>query len=181
MKIRLQTLAPVHIGSGEEISPIEYFVEGDKFVRVEMDGLFSDLGFRPCLDSFVKAASAGNRYIGDIVGKKLLLSHPRYILPINSSAKQYLQTNRTIVKAFIKSAGRVFIPGSSLKGSILSAVMYYVLKREPISNLNDFRSLLDKVIASMSSKPQKDRFSRWLDVTDSSFKKPDEVLEVSLN
>ena len=41
---QVETLTPVHIGSGQEISPMEYLVQ-DVFVRLVFEGLFRDEGF----------------------------------------------------------------------------------------------------------------------------------------
>lgn len=175
MKIKLKTLSPVHIGSGEEISPTEYFIEGSKFIRLDMDGLFKDPDFNPVMDKFIEWAR-NQRYIGDIFpNKSLLLRHPLYYLPVSSRAK-----NPIAVKAFVKSAGRVYLPGSSVKGSILSGVMEEVLKESRKTNLRDYSSLINQVIGELSTRPQHNRFSRWLDVSDSDLRKPEDVLEISL-
>lgn len=173
MKIELTILSPVHIGSGEEISPIEYFIDGNKFIRIDIDGLFNDPLFKPQMDKFIEQAK-NKRYIGELLQKDLLLSHPLYSLDISYGARN---CNPIAVKGFIKSAGRVYIPGSSLKGSILSAVIW---KKAKEKNIRDFRDIQNVVIGSISKCPLNSCFSRWLDISDSDFKHPQDSLELSL-
>ncbi|MCM8826476.1 MAG: hypothetical protein NC904_03045 [Candidatus Omnitrophica bacterium] len=71
MKIKLKILTAVHIGSGQEISPIEYIFYDDKFIRIDMDGLFTDPEFKPLQEKFINSAKF-QRYIGDLLPKDLL-------------------------------------------------------------------------------------------------------------
>ena len=130
MKLKIRVLTPVHIGSGEEMTPLEYFIDRERgfFHRLNMNSLFQDEKFRPFMNTFINEA-ARRRNIGEIVrDHSLLRRHILYSLPISAEARQPLLTNPANVKTYIKSAGRAFIPGSSLKGSILSAILWYVLK-----------------------------------------------------
>lgn len=173
MKIKIGVLTPLHIGSGEEISPLEYLIDGNTFFRIDMDGLFSDPEFEPLKEKFIELAK-NTRYIGSILPKSLLLKHILYSINIHPSAKN---SNPIAVKSFIKSAGRVYIPGSSLKGSILSAILYKKAKEEKITEIKkDILNLIGKV----SHSPLNNEFSRWLDITDSDFKLPSECLELVL-
>ncbi|MCM8779204.1 MAG: type III-A CRISPR-associated RAMP protein Csm5, partial [Candidatus Omnitrophica bacterium] len=172
-KIKLKILTPVHIGSGQEISPIEYLISDGKFIRIDMDGLFLDPEFKPLQEKFINSAKS-QRYIGDLLPKDLLLKHILYSLNISQSAKG---TNPIVVKEFIKSAGRVYIPGSSLKGSILSGVMEEVLLNKRIKKISSFEEHLNEVLSEIAISPQ-GRFSHWLDLKDSNFSSPEESLEI---
>ncbi|HCJ67129.1 MAG TPA: type III-A CRISPR-associated RAMP protein Csm5 [Elusimicrobia bacterium] len=186
MKIKLKTLSPVHIGSGEEISPLEYLID-NKFIRINMDALFKDSDFQPLKEKFISSAIQ-QRYIGDLLPVDLLRKYPLYILDIHPSTKDYLKEHKTIVKSFIKSAGRPYIPGSSIKGSILSAVVWYVLseavkvgKRTEVMNFlvrgGNYEDFLDYTFRRFAKG---NRFTQWLDVTDTNFLKPNDALEITL-
>lgn len=175
MKIKIEILSPIHIGSGQEISPIEYYLDksNNKFIRLHMDGLFNDPDFQPLMENFIEQSKT-QRYIGRIIENELLLKrHTLYSIDISPSAKE---TNPITVKEFIKSAGRVYIPGSSLKGSILSAIIWEKAKK--IGNITP--DLMELIIAEVSNSPMNNKFSRWLDVSDSNFNLPEECLELSL-
>lgn len=193
MKIKLRTLSPVHIGSGEEISPMEYFVNGN-FSRINMNRLFEDADFELIMEDFIKIAGT-QRYIGDQVPLELLKKHSLYTIPIREAAVDYLQDHQILVKSFAKSASRVFIPGSSIKGAILSALFWFVLKDLDLQdkrqvefliardrNFNDLLNFIFKKMAKdlRGFNDNTFRFIRWIDVEDSNLRIPEDVLEISL-
>ncbi len=205
MKIKIRIVSPIHIGSGEEITPSEYLVDKG-FHRIDIDSLIKDSDFKPHFDKFIELAKT-QRYIGDTVNPTLLKKHILYTIPISGDARDYLAKNRTIVKEFIKTAGRVYIPGSSLKGSILSAIFYDTLKeiydnnprftikdrdnelsitgKDFVIQLLQGRFRYEKIQNIVFSKFtygsfNKTRFVHWLDITDSDTRKPEDVLQISL-
>ncbi len=193
MKITLRILSPVHIGSGEEISPTEYLVN-DSFHRIYMDGLFTDPEFKPLIEDFIKSAET-QRYIGDLLPNDLLKRHILYTIPITNKAREYLENNKTVVKEFIKTAGKVYIPGSSLKGSILSAIFWHSLKEayqksisaedkdfitQSLQGRFRYDELLNFAFSRFTKGAIKTRFAHWLDVVDSEGKRPSDVLQISL-
>ncbi|MEO0087319.1 MAG: type III-A CRISPR-associated RAMP protein Csm5 [candidate division WOR-3 bacterium] len=203
MKIKLKTITPLHIGSGKELTPTEYLIENNYFHRINMNSLFSDPEFQPLMENFITLAE-NQRYIGELVPADLLKKHILYSLPITGEAQTYLKDNKTIVKEFIKSAGKVFIPGSSLKGSILSAIFWDSLKKAYNSNIFwrvkrgreeigvkefiteclrgrfSYDELLNFVFFQFAEGEIKNRFAHWLDVVDSETKNPSDVLQISL-
>ncbi len=201
MKIKIKIITPVHIGSGEEISPMEYFIDRDKgvFHRLNMDSLFQDEKFKPYRERFIKEAGR-SRYIGQIIQDQTLLRrHILYTLSISPEARQHIITNPTNIKAFIKSAGRSYIPGSSLKGSLLSALIWHVFK-DNYRKLNDNQKrevqniffeknrnkaseiLLEKAFSWIAPKSKllNPKFARWIDVSDSYLRSCHESLQISL-
>jgi len=202
MKIKIRVLTPVHIGSGEELTPLEYFIDRERgfFHRLNMNSLFQDEKFQPFVNTFISEATR-RRNIGEIVrDHSLLRRHILYSLPISAEARQPLLTSPANVKTYIKTAGRVFIPGSSLKGSILSAILWFVLKEACIkdqskkariqeilsSKKNDqkafddlLRIALPLIVLESRSVPDA-KFLRWLDVKDSSQHLPGDSLRISL-
>lgn len=127
MKAKLKTLTPIHIGSGDSISPLEYYVDSEtgRFCVLNINSLLSDSGFSPYVDKFIREAGLVRNISKIINDESILRKHVIYAIPISSEARQ---SNFIEVKAFSKSANRPYIPGSSLKGSIISALMYFALK-----------------------------------------------------
>ncbi|MEO0102879.1 MAG: type III-A CRISPR-associated RAMP protein Csm5 [candidate division WOR-3 bacterium] len=205
MKIKIRILTPVHIGSGEEISPLEYLIVNNQYHRISMDTLFADPEFQKLMEEFIKLAET-QRYIGDVFPTSLLRRHLLYSLPITGEAQNYLRNNKTVVKEFIKSAGRVYIPGSSLKGSILSAIFWDSLKKaynsETFWNIKTkqrvnpllakefitqslqgrfrYDELLNFAFFRFATGAVRNRFAHWLDAVDSDRKLPSDVLQISL-
>jgi CRISPR type III-A-associated RAMP protein Csm5 len=177
MKVKIHILTPVHIGSGEQISSIEYMLQNNKFIKLNMNALFESEEFKPFMEKFINSSGIA---ITDIVKDIDLRRYASYQLDMHSSARNYLFQRTPHIKAFIKSAGRVYIPGSSLKGAILSALAYNKGREKGIRRERELKELVSFTIAEASRSPRKDRFSRWLDVEDTDFKLPEECLQVIL-
>lgn len=196
MKLKAEILTPVHIGSGEEITPAEYFIDKDKgkLIRLNMDKVFSDPAFSSFRTKFI-AEAMRQRYIASILPSDLLKKYPLYVLPISPEARTQLTDRPINIRTFIKTAGRVFLPGSSLKGSILSALMWYTLKENPHRQINNYFSssardskgieksyqeLLSQTLSLVVKYGGQGRFTRWISVSDSQLEKPENCLQVSL-
>lgn len=200
MKIKVTVLSPVHIGSGEEISPTEYFIDRERgwFNRLNLNSLFLDERFKAHRERFITGA-ARSRYIGQIISDHSLLNkHILYSIPISSEARQEIINSPKNIKTFVKSAGRVYLPGSSLKGSILSAFLWYFLReisKEEKAKIEEiiiagkgksaeaYDKLLNLVfsrVARVGPRPEKAKFTHWLDLGDSDPVLPEKSLQISL-
>ncbi|MCX7994985.1 MAG: type III-A CRISPR-associated RAMP protein Csm5 [candidate division WOR-3 bacterium] len=205
MKVKIKILSPLHIGSGAEISPMEYLVENANFHRLNMDSLFKDVEFKPHMDKFIEIAKT-SRYIGNILPQPLLKKHILYTIPIKGEALKYLNTKRTVVKEFVKTAGYVYIPGSSIKGSIFSAIFWYSLREAYRNNINwsikkegeptpisaqafiisalqrhyNYNELLDLAFYVFTKNKTKSRFARWVRISDTNKKSVADTLQISL-
>ncbi|MBW1778620.1 MAG: type III-A CRISPR-associated RAMP protein Csm5 [Deltaproteobacteria bacterium] len=197
MNIEIEAVSPVHIGNGNEISPMEYWLQ-DAFFRLDLENLIKDEDFEPHLDAFVQGA-AETRYIGRYVPSDLLSKHIAYWVPMDPDARSHLASNPIVVKEFVKSAGRVYIPGSSIKGAVFSALCHHVLcdrfqkagQRETIldclKNPTDketypkfLKFVFDAYRDPEESQGQKGRFFSWIDVEDTTLGSPSEMLKVHL-
>lgn len=194
MMATIESISPVHIGNGVHISPLEYWLQ-DVFVRLDMDALFSDDRFAAVSEQFIRAAS-GSRYIGDLIPEELFYDHCRYWIPFAPEAGAHLASNRVDVHEFVKTSGRVFLPGSSIKGAILSAAVHRVLcelypKKSYQKKIEDllhkpkgrfsFADMMDLVFGHFSSTPadKRDmRFYPWIRVSDTTLASPDQTLQI---
>jgi CRISPR type III-A-associated RAMP protein Csm5 len=130
MKYEIEVISPVHIGSGGTISPIEYVVE-DNFYRVDMDKIFGDEQFET--DRFIEDAKKGTFYLGKFA-PELAKEHVRYTLDISHPTRTNLQgligSKSSEVREFIKTKDDAYIPGTSIKGAIRTAILWWVLKND---------------------------------------------------
>ena len=197
--VKLKALTPIHIGSGHELSRLDYFLDSGRFSVVDTESLFRDPDFSAVRDAFLQSA-AGGEPIAKLVPVPLLKKHTSYRIGVSPSARTEMERSPTQVKTFTKSAGRVYIPGSSVKGAILSALCWRVLHegwfqedenrrktaRINIEQLmlqdNGSDSLLATVLPRLGGRATDElgRFTHWLDVSDSDLKAPEEVLGMSL-
>ena len=194
MRAKLKVIAPIHIGSGEALSRLDYFFDGARFCRVNLSSLFADPDFASQRDKFLEAAPGGQP-LDRLVARDLLKKHVSYNIRTAPAAFEYGSSHAVEVKACVKSAGRVYIPGSSVKGAILSALCYKVLSdgwnsgnpqaRNDISDLfsrggtQNREDLLDVVLTRLGGHGER-KFTHWLDVSDTDLKGPADCLAVSL-
>lgn len=178
--MNLRTLSPVHISSGAEIPPSEYWYDpkGRRVHRLNLESLTCDPEFADYLEKFVEGAVQA-RQIDRYVPTAILTRHILYSLPAPSGAHYP-------IKALVKSGGRVLIPGSSIKGSLLSAVLWKVLgemgkqDQQVCDRIRaacqdrqgkSYNDLLGTCLQEFCGDPhlersQENRFLQWLNVSD---------------
>jgi len=173
-QFKLSVLTPVHIGSGEETVQGEYLIKDTKYHKIDLRSLFGDPRFdrkQFCKDLLNSAKSNEKEnkpvspYLGDIVPQDkhdLLKEHSSYELDL---AWPPAFTNKSPIKDFIKTGlGVPYIPGSSIKGAVLSAMYWHFLKESDrckgYSRFDDFSKELFEDMGGRS------KFMPWLQVSD---------------
>jgi len=157
--LRLVLLTPVHIGDGTELRPDEYFIEGPKaagrrydewgeeivsanlealpiFCRFDQTAAMRAMG--PVQRNAFASALDGAR-LGD-AAKALREAGKRSVverIPISRASARELRAamddpraRSGQVKPFVRSGGRPYIPGSSIKGALRTALASHALPRE---------------------------------------------------
>jgi len=169
LKVELVTLTPVHIGSGSRITPFEYLSKDGLFYRVDLEKVLEEKTQQEL--QVLNRRGASLRDLERDAHKK----HTRYILDaeeaVQGDVREHLQFEETF-----------YIPGSSLKGAILSSLYYHVLttaeeKEKDIlnclkrqGNCRDKRKaheMLQKIVFKAITDGRDARFTPWLAVTDS--------------
>jgi len=151
-KISLTTLSPVFIGAGEEhvLSPYSDFVQrGDSLVYIDTDRLQEAMqGDDTLVEAYVKGMRRfeNNRstfslehFIIDTLGGEVD-DFAAHVVRIDGD----IQKNH--IRRFIATGGKPFIPGSSLKGAIRTAVLVdWLLKtKEGKKQLDQIRVYVEK-------------------------------------
>ena len=89
MRVKVKVITPVHIGSGQSISPSGYFIDREKGYLnfLNLDSLFQDSAFNRYREEFIKKAAIA-RYIGEIIqDHNLLKKHILYSIPASSEVR----------------------------------------------------------------------------------------------
>ena len=142
MKLKIKTLTPIHIGTGKELTPLEFFNN----YRINYDKLFDLIAeekkddFFNWIDQILDA-----RFSVNDIQKKFGIKSNDIIS--NCGLYRFNQSFQDKVREGIKdSSSKLFIPGSSIKGAIRTALMYKVLKNPSYNSLikNSFESLISK-------------------------------------
>lgn len=132
----LITYTPLHIGSGEEITPFEYIVEAeDKLSVYPYDYLLNKISevlkgeaLLSCMSYLKVKAKTGQFDTLSEFLERFKLSEkiePKYKVFLNSHELG------SSVKAFIKNLQGPYIPGSEIKGALRTAFFYGVIKNDP--------------------------------------------------
>lgn len=173
-QLRLETLTPVAIRSGEVLSPLtDYHIEGNKLYLLDTDKLMNDIAENNWLDDFENKvleysgnhsggketnAKKKNRFIADFLKEKGASIKP--YLQEDKSRTSQLKTEEEWVQlhSTIKTANQAYIPGSSIKGAIRTAIMYYWLteteegKKKLAGFLETNNAAIDSWVKSIESK-----------------------------
>ena len=129
IKIRCEIVSPVHIGSGQELNPFNYVIKNDTLYKISFERLINTMSasevksFEDLIDS------------GDIVKlRQFIADYPDYdissytvaVTPaVEAACRSNLHNteNQMLINAFLRSANIPLIPGSSLKGSLRTALL----------------------------------------------------------
>ncbi|NTV07432.1 MAG: type III-A CRISPR-associated RAMP protein Csm5 [Chlorobium limicola] len=142
--IKLTTLSPLHIGAGDEhiLSPYSDYVQrGDMLIYIDTEKLQDAMqGDKALVDAFVngmrqfennRSTFSLEQFITSTLGQEID-DFAAHVVKIEGDCK------KAHIHRFISTAGKPFIPGSSLKGAIRTAVLVdWLLNRkagEPIFN-----------------------------------------------
>lgn len=117
MKIVVETISPVHIGAGERYSSSEFIVKGNKIIMVDINKIYTLLNEKN-KEIFIEYLEEPRFSITEFINK--------INLPL-SEAKLYFSTLKTNIPTEIignvKTGYKGYIPGSSLKGAIRTAIL----------------------------------------------------------
>lgn len=128
-KIKCEALSPIHIGDGTEIEPLEYVIE-DKLYKINLNEFLYSLTDN--LLKQLKQLQASNNLTGIrkfIKENVNLKEFTEWQSDISNSVKGIYNEkfdkpqNQLIVSPFIRSGNKLYIPGSSIKGAIRTALL----------------------------------------------------------
>ena len=168
LTLELTLLTPLHIGDGQELQTnIDFIVDKNTLKIIDIDDLLAEL----------KAANP--RVISEIAHSEFNLHKfiqnyhlnvtPKYTLLFNG------RTKPSSVRNFIKNAyGQPYVPGSSLKGALCTAI-WATLARCNVASANDNYRVLKKQTNELAGSPH-EHLLRPLQVSDGLAVSPDESL-----
>jgi len=179
-RFRLTTLTPVHVGAGAKYGPLEYYIRDNRLCRVDFYRLCSDPGFTKYRDRIIKSALEMRKERIDQLAPDLAERFQLYSIDQAGLSGEYPD-----VSEHIKTGMRPYIPGSSLKGSILTALVYDyfknnkgeldTLRREMYSGrgrrFRIGRKIIENTIGSLTGSDAgtgdgKRGFARWIRISD---------------
>lgn len=154
--IKLTTLSPLHIGAGDEyiLSPYSDYVQrGDSLIYIDTKKLQKAIqDDKALVDAFVNGIRQfeNNRstfVLEDFISSQLGMEiddFAAHVVKIEGDCK------KAHIHRFISTAGKPFIPGSSLKGAIRTAVLV-----DWLLNRKDGETELDKIRVAVKRRHKK--------------------------
>ena len=163
----IRTLSPIHIGTGEIISSAEILVTKEdtptdptlpiatKIYRADLQSIIENLMPEPqklsAFHSSLRMAIREN--IQSVMLKELIKKYPLY--EIYASSKK-LEINREYHEQ-IKTDNRAFIPGSTIKGAIFSAIMSHALMQLSDASPKYKRFIIETLTKNTSHSNEEDK------------------------
>lgn len=135
----LTVISPMHIGNGNEFTLIDFIMDNKNFINIDFDKVVDY-----CSENNLKLAQEIEEKLDkfkmeDFFKRNLLnpVDFSRYALPLKIDFDRMRQT-KPRVREFIKDANKFpYVPGSSIKGAIRTAILWSALKDKDIFHYCD--------------------------------------------
>jgi len=131
-KYEIKTLSPLHIGTGETITQYNSYVNDGHLVVANLSSLLSRSPARASQFAFAVERNPRGFNLGEFLTpeEKSQVDKRLYRARLSRCAENYLRHGTREVREAIKHATSQspMIPGSSIKGALRTAILYYLLK-----------------------------------------------------
>lgn len=143
-KMTIQILSPVHIGSGQDIDPLEYVVKDGIFYRLDLPRFLGQMDGAMRAEFNRKAAEPNPVVLRDFIHRHAApQKHACFTADGGAFEAKYQQNlknpnTKLEITLMTRTAGnwQAYIPGSSIKGAIRTAVVSELAKSKRPQNLN---------------------------------------------
>ncbi|WP_347275373.1 type III-A CRISPR-associated RAMP protein Csm5 [Candidatus Kuenenia sp.] len=142
-KIKAEILTPVHIGDGTDMEPLEYVIK-DKFYKVNMEEWLSTL-LGEKAEEFKKLTGKEYAQEATLVALRNFVrnnidteKYTEWAVDVSDAAqKKYEEKfnaseNQLTMSPFIRTGGKPFLPGSSIKGALRTAYLNFLKRSSPV-------------------------------------------------
>jgi len=117
----LVALSPVHIGSGEKLTAYDFVFRDGRLSVINVGALLSESSDRA--EDFYRQASQREFSLSKFLSEDEVSAYGRY------SVRCPKEPKRDVSEAIKTSTGEVYIPGSSIKGALRTALACYFLSK----------------------------------------------------
>jgi CRISPR type III-A-associated RAMP protein Csm5 len=128
MSLKLSTLTPIHIGNGTNYTSAEFVVRGDEIIRIDMNKIFTLLDEKN-----------QERFIQELEQPHAQMEHFIKDIPLSEIKVYSVRLEGGIpieIQEQIKTGRKAYIPGSSIKGAIRTAILYSQITERNIEKLS---------------------------------------------
>ncbi|SHK20887.1 CRISPR-associated protein, Csm5 family [Anaerobranca californiensis DSM 14826] len=141
MRFSLETLTPVSIGSNDKASQfIDYIYENKKVYFIDHEKIFDYINGLPkgkdLIEQYLKIIKdQSSKNTNEVTLTSFLKNYRIDFKKYSTNIVDTLDDVKTEITLHIKTNNCPYIPGSSLKGAIRSAIVYYLYKTEDEENI----------------------------------------------
>ena len=184
-KCKLTVVTPLFINGGDfaEHWQVEYFFKDGRAYLISLEKLltaylkYTHKSIREGIEFFKRLLKTENGKVNETLYNQLytdnfkeyILSNHYYDYSVDLSNEQTLRKQRLSIKGFIKTKGEPFVPGSSIKGAIRTAVLNKIINANEIYNIyynshgykeNELNKFLNKKLNERVGTAEIDKFSK---------------------
>lgn len=162
-EITYKTLAPLHIGDGNTINQMGYYLHHGKIYFYEPDDLLQILTKDGVKKLTQYILSEKKPTLGGFIttcGRKGAIEQVQKYASYSCGFWGNSNKEPERIWTILKSRGKPYIPGSEIKGAIRTA-----LQRNLILANSDGKSLIQKRIQEIKSRPQRDEIQKKKDIS----------------
>lgn len=160
--LRFKVLSPIHISNGNELGyGIHYFVKDSKFYKLHYANVANylaqtnsfPLGKTTGYSEIVKKILSESDRFEKSCFEYIIDTQKKFSVVINNLKERYGEME---VKEFVNSNGKFYVPGSSIKGSILTALKMPFLGINPEKDQGNY--LMERFVINDSNYVSNDNF-----------------------
>ncbi|WP_141266347.1 type III-A CRISPR-associated RAMP protein Csm5 [Thermodesulfovibrio sp. Kuro-1] len=169
-EVKIVTKSPVHIGGVEQKKTrFEFIIHDNYLYPISEDRLAEFLSKKNLI--FDYCAQLENKAhlfnLADFLKSKAFILNESLLLKLSSDKRIYLNHNASLMqdyRPYIRDGfGIPYIPGTSIKGVIRTAILYNLLKELKESSYEDFEVNFERrIVEDIEQKKSKRDFSAWL-------------------
>jgi len=169
--MKIFTLSPVHIGSGEETTPWEYGLGKGKLEIYNFESVVNELSLRFSgqrlknlmleLRDLIKGEGF-NRTLGEYLSEKNIHVEPLYRIDCKAKLGEVRHKG---IKEFIKTGNKVYIPGSEIKGALrtlfIFGLIYRYAKKNDFTLISRLREIIEGTLKKVAEANPKEKSKLW--------------------
>jgi CRISPR-associated protein Csm5 len=175
-RVNLCLLTPLHIGTGQDFDPFSYVIEGKKLHLIDLVRWMAEFPDRDILgrmmesDNYaaVRTFIAKNIKAKDFTLASVDIDCPKLMTTYHNAIERQDPRNQVLIRPTIRNEinGHPYIPGSSIKGAIRTALANGFVKKAGVTSADDRRNrgmpdYNEKIFGRIMDDPM-----RWLKIGD---------------
>lgn len=184
-KLKCDILSPIHIGTGQEIDPLNYIIEGGRLYKISFMKFVTLMNDAERL-RFETLLTRGNlveirRYIAENINKE---KDSAYSIEVSPAVESLYRLklgeiqNQLLIHPFIRTQGEylTLIPGSSIKGALRTAIVSGLAKQSNLPRPKDIMEEFGFESKVLGYKDGKNDPFRAIKIRDQSLQKDDMIV-----